>query len=87
MDATINLALVEKAEGRSERAKETLLRAIGMDPRSAAAHYNIAGLYDQSGETARAIEHYRAFLAYAGSGHAARAADVRARLDALGGGT
>jgi hypothetical protein len=44
-------------------------------------------LYEQSGETARAIEHYRAFLANAGSHHASRAADVRARLEVLAGGT
>jgi tetratricopeptide (TPR) repeat protein len=87
VDATINLALVEKAEGRLERAKETLLRALGTDPRNAAAHYNLAAVYEQSGEAARAIEHYRAFLANAGSQHATRAADVRTRLKALERGT
>jgi tetratricopeptide (TPR) repeat protein len=82
-DAIINLALVDKAAGRPERARELLLRALNIDPRSAPAHYNLAVLYDQSGENARAIEHYRAFLDAAGAEHAARAPDVRARLEAL----
>ena len=41
---------------------ETLVRALAVDGRSAAAHYNLAVLYDQSGEAGRAVEHYRAFL-------------------------
>jgi tetratricopeptide (TPR) repeat protein len=83
VDAMVNLALVEKAGGRPGVAIETLIRAITVDPRSAAAHYNLAVLYEQSGEMGRAVEHYRTFLDHAGSQHAARAPEVRARLAEL----
>jgi Tfp pilus assembly protein PilF len=83
LDAMINLALAEKAAGRLERGKESLLRALGIDPRSAVAHYNLATLYDQTGEVSSAVVHYRAFLDNAGAEHAARAPGVRARVDAL----
>lgn len=83
LDAMINLALVEKAAGRSERAKEALLEALVVDPRNAPAHFNLAALYEQSGDTVHAVEHYRAFLEHAGTEHAPRAADARARLDVL----
>ena len=54
-----------------------------MAPRNAAAHYNLAQLYDQTNEAARAVEHYRRFLETAGSEHAGRAAAVRARIAEL----
>ena len=54
-----------------------------ISPRSAAAHYNLAQLYDQTSEAARAIDHYRKFLEYASPEYAPRAAAVRARLEAL----
>ena len=76
----INLALVEKSAGRINLALESLVRATAVDPRSAAAHYNLAVLYEQTGETARAIDHYRAFLARAEAQPASRTAEVRARL-------
>ena len=66
----MNLALVEKAGGRPEQAKESLLRALTIEPANAPAHFNLAALYEQSGENARAIEHYRSFLEYAGAEHA-----------------
>ena len=83
VDAMVNLALAEKAAGKPGAAMETLVRATNIDPRSAAAHYNLAVLYEQSGETGRAVEHYRTFLDHAGSQHAARAPEVRARLAEL----
>jgi Flp pilus assembly protein TadD len=83
VDALVNLALADKAAGRGEAARATLLRAIGAEPRHAMAHYNLAVLHDDTGEHARALEHYRAFLEHAGADHADRTADVRARLDAL----
>lgn len=48
-----------------------------------AAHYNLAQLYDQTNEAARAVEHYRRFLEIAGAGPAGRAASVRARIAEL----
>ncbi len=80
---TINLALAQKAAGLPEQAKETLLLALGASPHSAPAHYNLAVLYDASGERTRAVEHYRAFLEHRGTAYASQAMDVRARLAAL----
>lgn len=79
----INLGLAQKAAGWPERAAETLLSALSISPHSALAHYNLAVLYDGSGERARASEHYRAFLEHRGSAYASQAADVEARLAAL----
>jgi tetratricopeptide (TPR) repeat protein len=84
-DALVNLALAEKAAGRTWQARESLLRALALAPDNAAAHYNLAVLYDRSGEVIRAMQHYRAFLDHSRAEHAARAAEVRARLDALAG--
>jgi Tfp pilus assembly protein PilF len=82
-DARVNLALLQKATHQLEAAKATLLDALALDPSAAAAHYNLALLYDEEGETSRALEHYRRFLDRAGADHASLAADVRARIDAL----
>lgn len=84
--SVINLALAQKAAGLPEQAAETLLYALGVSPRSAPAHYNLAVLYDGSGERARAVEHYRAFLEHRGSAYSSLAADVQARLAELDGG-
>jgi tetratricopeptide (TPR) repeat protein len=83
VDALVNLALVERAGEHDERAKDLLIRALSVAPRNAWAHYNLAVVFDHSGEVARAVEHYRAFLDNAGPDVSARAPDVRARLDAL----
>jgi Tfp pilus assembly protein PilF len=64
-------------------AVELLVRATAADPRSAPAHYNLAVLYEQTGEIDRAVDHYRAFLQYAGPQYATRVPEVRSRLDAL----
>ena len=69
--------------GRNGVAMETLVRALAVDGRSAAAHYNLAVLYDQSGEAGRAVEHYRAFLDHAGPQEAGRAPEVRSRIAEL----
>jgi tetratricopeptide (TPR) repeat protein len=83
VDALVNLALVERAGEDDERAKDLLIRALSVAPRNAWAHYNLAVVFDHSGEVARAVEHYRAFLDNAGPDVSVRAPDVRARLDAL----
>lgn len=82
-DALVNLALSQKGARQPEAAKTTLLRALSIDPSDAAAHYNLALLYDESGETARAVEHYRDFLEHVGVEHADLAPEVRARVDQL----
>jgi Tfp pilus assembly protein PilF len=83
VDALVNLALARKAAGEPEDARMLLIRALVADPRSAPAHYNLAVHYDRAGEITRAVEHYRAFLEFAGAEYAARTADVRARLARL----
>ena len=83
VDALVNLALAEKAGAQPERAKETLLRALLIDHRSAPAHYNLGALFETTGDSARAVEHYRAFLEHAGTAYSHHAPEVRARLDAL----
>ena len=83
VDAMVNLALVQKDSGQGSDARGTLVSALVIDPRNAPAHYNLAVQYEQLGEAGRAVEHYRAFLQYAGPEYASRAADVRQRLDAL----
>jgi Tfp pilus assembly protein PilF len=82
-DARVNLALVQSANREPEAARATLLNALAIDPSSAAAHYNLGLLYDQVGETSRALEHYRAFLGNAGMEHASLAASVNARVEEL----
>jgi len=82
LDALINLSLAQRQLGQLDTAKETLFRVLNLAPQNAAAHYNLAQLYDP-GEPARALEHYRMFLAYAGPEHADRGAAVRARIAAL----
>ncbi len=83
VDALVNLALALKASGRPEEARTQLLRALELDSHDAPAHYNLALLYEEVGETARAIQHYRLFLQYGGAEHARLVPDVRARVDAL----
>ena len=82
-DLLVNLALVERAERHDERAMELLLRAIGDRPGHAAAHYNLALLYDERRSFALAYDHYTDFLAYAGPEYSAAVGDVRRRVQAL----
>jgi len=83
VEALTNLSLALKAAGRAAEARETLQRALGIKPRYAQAHYNLALLYDESGELLRAIEHYEQFLTNAGPESAALTVEVRTRVQAL----
>jgi Tfp pilus assembly protein PilF len=83
VDALVNLAIADERLGQRERAKAGLLQALTIDPRSALAHYNLGVLYDETGEAALAIQHYRSFLDHASVAYARRAADVRLRLNTL----
>ena len=80
VDLLVNMALVDKADRQPEIARETLIRAVGLQPSHAAAHYNLAILYDEAGELARAQDHYNDFLKYAGPEYGTRLTDVRERL-------
>jgi hypothetical protein len=62
---------------------ELLLRAVGDRPAHAAAHYNLALLYDERRSFALAYDHYTDFLAYAGPEYRAAIPDVRKRVQAL----
>jgi tetratricopeptide (TPR) repeat protein len=83
VDLLVNLALVEEAERHDDRAMELLLRAIGDRPGHAAAHYNLALLYDERRSFALAYDHYIDFLAYAGPEYRGAVAEVRRRVQAL----
>jgi tetratricopeptide (TPR) repeat protein len=85
VEPLVNLALVQKAIGRTGEAKELLQRAIRIDPANAGSHYNLAVVADEIGDSATAIDHYKAFLKYAAGSSNELAAQVRARLAALGG--
>jgi Tfp pilus assembly protein PilF len=84
-DAYVNLALAQAASGQTGDARASLTRALEIDKHNAAAHYNLALEYEQAGEVALAIDHYREFLKYAGPDQAAYAAEVRSRVQALEG--
>ena len=86
VESLVNLALVQKAAGRVADARELLRRALQIDPRNAGSHYNFAVVADESGDETTAVEHYRAFLRLGAVSHAELAAQVRARLTALGAG-
>ena len=75
------MALVDKADGEPEQAKETLLRAIGRQPTHAVANYNLALLYEESGNAPQAYDHYNVFLKTAGPEHGTLLGDVRRRVD------
>lgn len=83
VDLLVNMALVEKADRRTDLAKETLMRALGFQPTHPAAHYNLAVLYDESGELGHAYDHYADFLKSAGPEYGVRLSDVRRRMDAI----
>jgi Tfp pilus assembly protein PilF len=83
VDALVNLGLALKANGQLSDAQGSLLHALAIDPRNPAAHYNLAVQYEDTGDAARAVEHYRAFVQNAGPEYAARVPDVRARASAL----
>jgi len=82
-DLLVNLALVEKADQHPDQAAELLLRALGASPGHAAAHYNLAVLYDERASLALAVDHYNAFLRYAGPEHGALLAQVQGRVRAI----
>ena len=77
------MALVEKADQHAEQAVELLIRALGMSPGHAAAHYNLAVLYEERDSLALAFDHYNAFLKYAGPEHGTLLADVQRRVRAI----
>lgn len=58
---------------------------MAIDPRNAEAHYNLGRLEDETGSRTQALSHYRAFLQYGAASHPALVADVRKRIDTLGG--
>ena len=76
-------ALLEKADQHPELAIELLLRALGEQPTHAAAHYNLALLYDERHSSSLAYSHYTDFLTYAGPEYRAVVADVKQRAQAI----
>jgi DNA-binding SARP family transcriptional activator len=60
-----------------------LQRAISLNAKYAPAHYNLALIYEESGDLVRAIQHYESFLSAAGADSAALGVDVRTRVQTL----
>ena len=77
------VTLVEKADRHSEEAVELLLQALGRSPVHAAAHYNLAVLYEERDSLALAFDHYNAFLKYAGPEHGTLLTEVLRRVRAI----
>ena len=53
VESIVNLALVQKAAGRTADARDLLRRALTIDPRNAGSHYNLAVVADESGDAPR----------------------------------
>lgn len=83
IESLVNLALVQKAAGRTVEARELLRRAVVQEPRHAGSHYNLAVVADEGGDMVTAVTHYRAFLRYGAIGYPDLAARVRSRLTTL----
>ncbi len=78
-----NLALGLKSASRLEEAREVLLRTLSLSAKYPPAHYNLALIYEETGDLMRAIQHYETFLSASGADNATLAADVRARVSTL----
>ena len=63
-----------------EEARETLLQALTMNGYSAPGHYNLALLYEETGDISRAVDHFESFLEYGRVEYAQLATQVRDRL-------
>jgi hypothetical protein len=74
---------VDRAAGCRERAKKSPLHALETAPNHAAAHFNLAGAYEEAGELTRAVQHSRAFLGAARPEHAPQVAEARRRVQLL----
>jgi tetratricopeptide (TPR) repeat protein len=83
VDVLVNMALVEKTDRLPQQAQELLLRAVGIQPTHAVAHYNLGLLYEEAGNRGQAADEYGEFLKYAGPEHGALLSDVRDKIDAL----
>ena len=83
IESLVNLALVQKAAGRTAEAGDLLDRAVAHNPRHAGSHYNLAAVADEGGDMVTAATHYRAFLRYGAVGYPDLAARVRSRLTTL----
>lgn len=83
IEALTNLGTAVKALGHLDEAREVLQRAIAIQGTYGPAHYNLALIYDESGDLVRAIQHYESFLSSAGPDHVALASEVRARVQQL----
>jgi tetratricopeptide (TPR) repeat protein len=81
----VNLSTVERESGQREESRRWLERALTLDPRNAAAHYNLGLIEDEAGNRTEALAHYRDFLKYGAASHPALVDEVRKRIDALGG--
>jgi tetratricopeptide (TPR) repeat protein len=59
--AAFNLGVVLEDGGRTAEAARAYARALAADPRLAEAHYNLARLYERSGDQRAAIRHFNGY--------------------------
>jgi tetratricopeptide (TPR) repeat protein len=56
-----NRGIIARRSNKPELAKNYFLEATRRDSQDIAAHYNLAVVHDEQGETGRAIEYFRKF--------------------------
>lgn len=66
-DAMFNLGVLLEDTGRSSEAIDSYLAAIALDPGLADAHYNLARLYEMTGNGPHMIRHLRQYRTLIGS--------------------
>ena len=64
VDILNNLSLLFKKSGKLKEAAEMLEKACFLSPKEAFLHYNLAGIYNLSGNKDHAIKHYEISLEY-----------------------
>ena len=64
-----DLGVVLVRRGQTRPGIEAFHRSIVLDPKSVAAHRNLAVALERDGQTAAAVTHYRAFLTFAPPDH------------------
>lgn len=82
-DARVRIAMIHTAQGNGEEAEAVLQDAVGRDPKSVWAQYELGNVYLKRGRAVEALERYHAALA-AGEGFANLFANMGVALQMLG---
>lgn len=76
------LAKAYEGLGENGKAIETYLKVLRRFPESEEAHYNVAVLYNRTGESERAVKHLKRALELFPDGPLV--SNIRAMLDSIG---